>query len=209
MKKVIFVDWYRTLSYDDFWEHLKSPDHPRHKYFKALDECLFVNNRQLATGPWMRGQITMGEIIDKVSHETGISPDIITQETIFSMENMSFCLPNIRELVKTIQDTGKKVVVATDNMDTFSRYTVPALKLKEIFDGVINSFDVKCLKDDPDPADKILFFEDYLSQNNFTYSDAVLLDDSPDDSGKYEKLGFERKLIDSPETLEAILKSYQ
>ncbi len=208
MKKVIFVDWHKTLSYDDFWEHLKSPDHPRHKYFKPLNECLFADSYQL-TSSWMCGQATMEAVMEKVSRKTSIPLEIVMQELIFSLENTKFCLPNIKELVQSVQATGKKVVVATDNMDTFNRYTAPALKMDKIFDGVINSYDVGCLKDDPDPADKILFFEDYLDKNNFTYSDAVLLDNSPDSSGKYKRLGFERKLIDSPETLEAILKSYR
>ena len=46
----------------------------------------------------------------------------------------------------------------------------------------------------------------YLARHGWNYADAILLDDSPDKSGKYKRLGFERVLIDSPEVLEVELE---
>lgn len=91
-------------------------------------------------------------------------------------------------------------------MDTFSRYTVPAMKLDKIFDDILSSHHIGYLKDDELLTDTILFFDDYLVENGWSYSDAILIDDSPDKSGKYKKLGFERVLIDSPEALKIELE---
>ena len=205
MKKVIFIDWNRTLSFDLFWEHLKDTGHRYHHHLEPIEKWLFVDNRSLIN-QWMRGNITVDEIVQRISNGTGISPDVIMNELRHSCEIMKFCIVDIEELIGDIRNKGMLVVIATDNMDTFTRFTVPALKLNDTFDGVLNSHDLKCLKDETDPKASIPFFDDFLTSHDLTYADAILLDDSPDSSGKYEKLGFERILIDGPDTLQKTLE---
>ena len=207
MKKVIFIDWNRTLSFDLFWGHLKNPEHPNHRHLAPIEEWLFVENRELI-GPWMRGDVSVEDIVARMSKDTNISAKVILQELRHSCEVMQYCIVGLEKLVHEIRDRGIRVIIATDNMDTFTRFTVPALKIDQVFDGYINSHDIKCLKDDDEPADRIPFFDDFLARNELEYADAVLLDDSPDKSGKYQKLGFDRVLIDSPETLQKTLETY-
>jgi FMN phosphatase YigB (HAD superfamily) len=121
---------------------------------------------------------------------------------------MTFCFAGIEELVGKIRERGILVVIATDNMDTFNLFTVPALKLDLLFDDVLNSHMLGYLKDEINPPDKITFFDAFLEKHNLSYEDSILLDDSPDSSGKYKKLGFSRELIDGPERLEKILESF-
>ena len=47
-----------------------------------------------------------------------------------------------------------------------------------------------------------------MAASGWEYSDAVLLDDSPDKDGKYAGLGFERILVDSSEALRRSLGRY-
>ncbi len=207
MKKVIFIDWNRTLSFDLFWGHLKDPEHPNHRHLAPIEEWLFVENRALI-GPWMRGDVSVEDVVARMSKDIKIPAEVILQELRHSCEVMRYCIVGLEELVREIRNRGIRVIIATDNMDTFTRFTVPALKIDQIFDGYINSYDIKCLKDDDEPADSISFFDDFLARNGLGYADVILLDDSPDKSGKYQKLGFDRVLIDSPETLQKTLETY-
>ncbi len=207
MKKTIFIDWNRTLSFDLFWGHLKDPSHPNHRYLKPIEEWLFVKNRD-SINLWMRGEISLEYIVERMSKDTKISTNIIIDELRHSCEVMRFCIVGLEDLIRDIRLRGIKVYIATDNMDIFTKFTVPALNLDTLFDGFLNSYDIKHLKDDDEPADGIAFFDAFLSRHKLNYSNVVLLDDSPDKSGKYKKLGFDRILIDSTDKLQKILESY-
>lgn len=198
-KKVVFIDWNKTLSYSLFWEHLQDKKHPNHRHLSSIEKWLFVDNRDVIY-PWMKGEFSVEDVISKMSRDTGIDSSILLGELRRSCEEMRYSIDNLEDIIRRIQDKGIHVVIATDNMDTFSRFTVPAMRLDTIFDGIINSYEIGCLKDDDQPENSIQFFDEYLTRHDWRYADAVLLDDSPDKSGKYKRLGFERVLIDSPES---------
>lgn len=207
MKKVLFIDWNKTLSFDLFWGHLSNEDHPHHKHLSAIEKWLFIDNRSIIN-PWMKGEMNLEEVVNAMSNDTGIDKKIILDELRHSCEIMTFCFAGIEDLIKEIRQRGILVVVATDNMDTFNLFTAPALKLDLLFDAVLNSHMIGHLKDEADPPGRILFFDAFLKKHNLGYEDSVLLDDSPDSSGKYKKLGFDRELIDGPEKLKLILESF-
>lgn len=205
MKKVVFIDWSKTLSYGLFWEQLQDKKHPNSTYWLIIRKWLFIDNRDLLD-PWMRGKLSTKEVLDRMSQDTGLDRSLLEQELKISCENMRFCIDNLPQIIARIQKLGIKVVIATDNMDTFSRYTVPAMSLKKIFDDIIDSCQIGYLKDDKLPSDQILFFDKYLSDHDWSYRDAILLDNSPDETGKYKRLGFERILIDGPDSLRSELE---
>lgn len=207
MKKAIFIDWYRTLSFDLFWGQLRDSSHPNHRYFEPIEKWLFGEHRYLLD-PWMRGQLALEDIVDRMSEDSKIPADIIINELRFSCEVTQFSIPGLEGLVRDIRTRGIGVFVATDNMDPFSRFTVPALKIDELFDGYLNSHDLGHLKGDDEPTDGIAFFDTFLDESNLRYEDVVLLDDTPDKSGKYQRLGFDMIVIDSPNTLQKTLESY-
>lgn len=204
-KKVVFIDWNKTLSYSLFWEHLQDKNHPNHQHLPAIEKWLFVDNRDVIN-PWMRGEFSAEDIASKMSQDTGIDSDTILGELRRSCEEMRYSIDDLEDIVSQLQTNGTKVVIATDNMDTFSRFTVPAMRLDAVFDEILSSYDTGYLKDDDHPEDSIPFFDEYLAKHGWNYADAILLDDSPDKSGKYKKLGFERALIDSPKVLKAELE---
>lgn len=79
-------------------------------------------------------------------------------------------------------------MIATDNMDTFERFTIPAMKLNELFDDFLISHSLKVLKEDIQ-ENSISFFDEYLNKNKLTYQETVLLDDCIEKTGTYDKLG--------------------
>lgn len=204
-KKVVFIDWNKTLSYSLFWEHLQDKNHPNHQYLPAIEKWLFVDNRNIIN-PWMRGKFSAEDIVSKMSQDTGIDSSMILSELRRSCEEMCYSIDDLEDVVGQLQASGIKVIIATDNMDTFSRFTVPAMHLDTVFDGILSSYDTGYLKDDDHPDDSILFFDEYLAKHGWSYADVILLDDSPDKSSKYKRLGFERVLIDSPEVLRVELE---
>lgn len=204
--KVLFVDWNKTLSQSLFWSQLTEQDHPYHYYFQTINYWLFGKNYQLIE-KWMRGLLTAEQVCQKLAEENNLDWAIVFQTLRESCERMSLCSPEIINLIKRIRQKGIKVVVATDNMDTFRRFTMESLALENIFDDFLISCEIKKLKYDTDPQ-RIPFFEQFLRSNKLSYDEVVLLDDSIDKSGVYDKLGFKIDLVNDSNDLIRYLQSY-
>jgi len=202
-KKIIFIDWNKTLSYSLFWGQLKEKDSLT---YEKIEKWLFVDNRTVIN-PWMKGTIKSEQIIKDMSNDIDVSYTFLLEEFIISCKKMTWAFDGVETYIKKIRKKGMKVVIATDNMDSFPEHTVPGMNISELFDDYLVSSTIGHLKDEEE-ASTIKFFDDYLKINNVTYHDVVLLDDSEDKHGKYKRNNFDRILIDSPETLEQHLRRY-
>lgn len=206
LPKVIFIDWNKTLSDSFFWWHLQNVMHPHNKHLEAIEKSMFQKNRHLIN-PWMRGEYTLEDIVKILSDDSGVSQDIILNELVESCRQMQYVSEEIPELINKIRNKGIKMVIATDNMDTFERFTVPSMRLKDIFDDFLISHSLRVLKGDVQ-ENSIPFFDGYLNKNNLTYMETVLLDDCADYTGVYDRLGLQIIQITSPEKLVNVLKEY-
>jgi len=206
LPKVIFIDWNKTLSDSFFWWHLQNVMHPHNKHLEAIEKSMFQKNRHLIN-PWMRGEYTLEDIVKILSDDSGVSQDIILNELVESCRQMQYVSEEIPELINKIRNKGIKMVIATDNMDTFERFTVPSMRLKDIFDDFLISHSLRVLKGDVQ-ENSIPFFDGYLNKNNLTYMETVLLDDCADYTGVYDRLGLQIIQIISPEKLVNVLKEY-
>jgi FMN phosphatase YigB (HAD superfamily) len=184
--KAIFLDWNKTLSNSRFWEQLENPEHKYNSYHQKIINSLFVENKDLIN-PWMQGKSTAEEMCKMISEQTGIEEKIIFNELVESARNMQFVSIEIPKLIKKIKSKGIKVIIATDNMDTF-QFTIEKMKLRDLFDDILNSFDLKAQKGDFENS-KSLFFETFLKENNLEYSETILLDDSVSNSDPLNNLG--------------------
>lgn len=187
--RTIFFDWNKTLSNSLFWEQLGNPEHERHGWNADISRYLFQENRHLIS-EWMKGMIDARQIAEKISSRYGYSSDILLEDLIESCRNMKFVSDEVLPLIQKLRGSGVQCVIATDNMDTFMKYTVPGMELERYFDGFLSSFDLKRFKYDTE-AESIPFFDNYLQQYGLSYADVILIDDSPDTSGVYERLGFD------------------
>lgn len=187
MPKVIFIDWNKTLSNSRFWEQLEDEGHKFHSHHEKIINSLFVENKNFIT-PWMQGKLTSEDICKAIAENTGIDADIIFDELVESARNMTFVSEEIPELINSLQAKGIKVVIATDNMDTFNRFTVKSMKLGKLFNDILNSYELKAMKGDFE-NNKSLFFDDFIKRNNLSYSETVLLDDSTSNSDPLTQLG--------------------
>jgi FMN phosphatase YigB (HAD superfamily) len=97
---------------------------------------------------------------------------------------MQLISENSLNLVTALRSKGIKVVIATDNMDTFHRWTVPSLRLDSYFDHILSSFELRALKADTDEQGRSLFFTSYLKSNAIDPGESLLLDDSDEAFGQ-------------------------
>lgn len=171
--KVIFIDWYKTISFNNFWNHFKNDG--RVEIYNALVDSLYLDNKNLIK-KWMRGNINADFILDKASNDTGLDRNFLNKELIKSCEEMDICKDSL-QLIQDIRDKGKKCVLASDNMDVFEKYTIPALNLGEYFDDILLSNKIGYLKSDFIPKASP-FFHSYLKNNHTDYNQSCLVDDS-------------------------------
>ncbi|OGM33472.1 hypothetical protein A2803_04730 [Candidatus Woesebacteria bacterium RIFCSPHIGHO2_01_FULL_44_21] len=116
-------------------------------------------------------------------------------EFIKSCENMLID-PEVLSLVGKIRAKKIKVVVATDNMDSFDRWTSSSLNLKNHFDALLNSYNIKARKNDFDENGNSLFFGDYLSTHKLSPSETILIDDSEDKENLLSNYGVNCRKIE-------------
>ena len=126
----------------------------------------------------MRGEVTSEEVIHRIARLRHLDYDLIFQEFIVSCQQMQFVSEELPDLISSLRVQGIKVVVATNNTDSFSRWTVPGMKLNTIFDSIINSFDMKALKWDVDEKGQSLFFANFLCIDSIQRGESILIDDN-------------------------------
>ncbi|MFA5210970.1 MAG: hypothetical protein WC414_00510 [Patescibacteria group bacterium] len=196
--KVIFIDWYKTLSNSLFWDNSI--------YFSSFREFLFINNRPLLDS-WMRGEYTYLDIAKILSEKFSISFTDILSDLEYSSKNMKFVSEDIPILLNKIRNKGIKVVLASDNMDTFRKFTMPAMNLEKMFDDFLLSPEIKALKKDI-KDDSLVFFAKYFEKNNLLYNEAILIDDNDEHAEIYLQKGFKIEKINNVSELLARLNFY-
>lgn len=206
--KVIFLDWNGTLSDSLFWDHLKNSKIDEERDLLKIWETSMFSNKKEFINDWMRGKYTTEEVLKNVSTDTKTNYDRLLKEFVKGCESMELSSPQIIPLVHKLQEKGIKVVIATNNMDCFTRWTIPAMKLNIVFDEIINSSDQKALKKDLDSEGKSLFFKDFFTRNKIDMKDCVFIDDSVDHDNTISNMGIKYIQIDSSKELPKILSTF-
>lgn len=205
--KVIFLDWYNTLSTSKFWGHWEDGSHSHFKEFDKIQSSFFGRVKPMID-PWMRGLYTSEEIVREIANDTDIPYELLFNELILSCQSMTFVSDELPQIINEMRKKGLKVVVATDNMDSFTRWTVDGMKLNLMFDGVLSSYHIKSLKKDFDDRGNNLFFQDYLFENGIKPEESILFDDSEDKEDRIKKFGITYQRITSSEDFLFHLKTF-
>ncbi|HSX30938.1 MAG TPA: hypothetical protein VLE99_03410 [Candidatus Saccharimonadales bacterium] len=174
--EVLFVDWDGTLSRSKFWEGCD----PSVLAPNALDQFktyLFKGSPDFVR-LWMRGDYTSRHVVGMLATQFSLDPTALHNELKASCQRMRFVDDDLPDKITRIRGQGTKVVIATDNMDTFTKWTAPALDLNSLVDGILSSYHLRALKADMHGLHSP-FFSDYLSTQSIDPTQAVLLDDGP------------------------------
>lgn len=198
--KYVFIDWNGTLSDSKFWDNLSSLN-----LFEKIQQSLFVKHKHFIKD-WMRGKTQSEKIIESISNDLEEDAAFIFSELKKSCEQMKFASEKTLPLISELRRKGSKVIIATDNMDTFKRWTAPALKLNEYFDGLLDSHTLQAMKNDF-KEDRSLFFDSFLTENNIQPYESVLIDDSVDKENKIQIRGIDYWKIESSRELPERLAS--
>ena len=100
-----------------------------------------------------------------------------------SCQQMRLVSDAIPDLMTRLRTYGLRIVIATDNMDTFHRWTVPSLRLHTLFDDILSSWQQRALKADKDDDGRSRFFAGYLQAYQIGRGQSLLLDDGDEDVG--------------------------
>ena len=171
----VFLDWDGTLCRSKFWDHWAEGEGAA-AYAKIQTEFFGANHAFLSR--WMHGQETAETASKVIAELTGVSPEHALKELRRSCQNMKFVSARIPELVNKLRTQGTAVVVATDTMDTFERWVVPALGLPGLFDGILNSYDLGALKKEAAADGTSAFFGKYMLKHALGPGECALVDDN-------------------------------
>ncbi len=177
-RKVVFIDWDGTLCFSRFWETLSA----KNPTFSQVVADFFVTEKEMIKN-WMRGKHTSEEINKLLSERANLPEKEVWESFVSDCQKMKVD----NKTIEIIQKLRKKhhAVLITGNMDCFSRFTVPSLKLDKLFDHVINSYDTGMLKTDDNGKQ----FIDSLTSFNSKISDAYLIEDSANTCEVFSRLG--------------------
>ena len=76
-------------------------------------------------------------------------------------------------------------ILITNNMDTFSQFTVPSLKLNKYFDLIVNSHNTKLLKNDFNG----LIFKQLVKKYHTNFNQCFVIDNSEKVCNLFTQLG--------------------
>lgn len=130
-KPILFCDFDGVLCHDRYWRSLSFNEHEK------VQELLFRNNTTLVND-WMRGKYTAEEVNRIVSEKTEIPYKRLWDVFVKDCKTMHIQKGNLEKL-NSFRDQYT-VILITGNMDSFSRFTHPALMLDNYFDHISNSF---------------------------------------------------------------------
>lgn len=202
--KAIFIDWNGTLCNSKYWGHLEDNKHPDHYIFEKIEASLFDSHKHLLE-PWMRGNYSTEEIIDIIAGYTEVTKDQLMTHFVRGCKEMKIISLKITELIKNLRKNGRRIIIATDNTDSFNRWVVPTLGLQKSFDGILNSYDLRALKNDFNGKGESLFFGQHLKSNNLAPKDCILIDNSEDKYNLIQNYGIQYVRIKGTSELENAL----
>ena len=172
--KVIFIDWYLTLTSVTFLNKLKVENHD---LFRKFIEIIFEQDKTGWHYDWARGKLSKEDAAQKIA-QAGIMPyDKVLQTFADCCSHQTIDYPEVLNIIGNLRRQGLKVVMATDNWDVFTDYTVPSLHLYQHFDDIISSNEIGYIKRDA-PANDMLFFKAYMEKHHLKKDEVVLIDDA-------------------------------
>ena len=178
--KTIFIDWHGTLSHSRFWDTWNdTPEH--YEKYEAIQNALFRSDEgRKVVHDWMRGLRSVHNVLSYVNEVSGLETGVLEDGLRSSCESMKLSDPSVIDQVQRLRARGVKMVIATDNMDVFRLWTVKALQLDQLFDGILTSDTAGALKTDFNPDGSSPFFGQYMRQNNLKSRESVIIDNSED-----------------------------
>lgn len=176
-KPILFVDFYRTISFGAFWVGLSADEYER----------VSVAYDTVKIGPvvldWMRGKYTAEEVNRLIAERADVDYERLWDAFVQSCKSMRVA-PELLVQIGALRERYTTILI-TDNMDNFTRFTAPTLQPERYFDVVSNSYHLGKLKGDDGGS----LFTQYCIQHEADITESVLLDDSSENCDVFTLLG--------------------
>lgn len=194
VEQAVFIDFDGTICMDRYWRSLPAEQH------SALQSLLFGEDPKLAND-WMRGNYTAEDVNQYAAEKLGIPYDELWQCFVSDCKTM-YVSPELLAQLAVVRKTHV-LVLMTGNMDSFHRFTVPALELENHFDYISNSYYERKHKTDINGE----LFTDWSSKLQIPLSKIHLIDDSATCCTFFDALGGTAHQTKGPEhTIEILGK---
>jgi len=172
MKKLLLIDFNKTLQDRLMWQSIKDPENPLYGNFDKIDNFVFKERRDLLEA-WLIGSINTEDVHLILAEELKLDYQILLDTFIYDCEQMIVG----DEFLSVLQELQEKywLILSTDNMDSFDRFILPQNPyLKVLFDEIHNSYNLKIRKS----TNKGEYFKRVLYKYNILSKDMILVDDS-------------------------------
>lgn len=196
MKPILFIDFDGTLCHDRFWRNIDADS------FERIQNFLFSENKSVIND-WMKGIYSSEDINQLISKELNIPFDKIWKVFVEDCKNMTISSDTLNRIEKLRKDY--ETILITDNMDCFTRFTVPAQKLDSFFDSIVNSFENKKSKGHNEGE----VFIQFTDRTNTKVEDCILIDNSKSACATFSKLGGKSYFVTSENTLDYWLEKLE
>jgi len=165
--RCVIFDFYNILCSDLYFRHLGQ------QFCDMATNAIFSKeNISRWSTPWCCGRLSSVDISDYLSGLTGITAERILSALDEGCANLHLN-PNIWRFAQAQRAQGRRTVLATVNMDVFTRVVAPAHGFDRVFDVVVNSADYGT-------EDKNVLCEIAFSQlDGCTFANSLLIDDWP------------------------------
>lgn len=191
-KTPLLIDFDGTICFDYFW---RSADESIKGYIK---EFLFSGKSPLVES-WMKGDLTSEDVNAVISRNLGIDYDYLWKIFVSDCRSM-YIRPSTTSLIKKAKKKFFTILI-TDNMDSFDRFTLPALGLEKYFHHIANSYNYMALKN----QEKGKLFQLVASRNKVNLNEAILIDNSKVNCTMFSALGGQSYLVKTADDIESIL----
>ena len=163
----IIFDFYQTLCSDDYFK----PMGPEFLQIVEQAICHGENKKRWASR-WCCGTLSSADIADYLAGLTGHTPERILSALDEGCAHLHMN-PAIWRFAQAQRALGRATVLATVNMDVFTRIVAPAHDLHRVFDVVVNSADYGT-------EDKNALCEMAFNRlDDCTFANSLLIDDTP------------------------------
>ena len=176
MKPILFVDFDGTICLERYWRSLPEAEHA------GIQELLFGNDTKMVHD-WMRGHHSAEEVNKYASGQLGLDYEYLWNLFVDDCKTM-YVSKDVLNDIKSLSDRYTTILI-TGNMDSFTRFTVPALSLEDYFDEISNSFYEGRHKTDDNGS----LFHKFTDKYGVSIEECVLLDDSDSVCKIFTELG--------------------
>lgn len=141
--RTIFFDFDGVLGSGRFYTGKFKENNP--EAYQWIQKNIFGNKEYVLK--WMKGVIDYNQVNKYISDNINIDKTIIDKALIGTASG-KLINKKVRAVAQDLKLKGYKLGIISDNMDVFTKFTVPEGKLNIIFDTIINSADYGLLKED-------------------------------------------------------------